>query len=762
MKKFTCILAIIVLGTAAHAQTYKPIFAKPLVVGIGSPPTGGVTITTNPLSTPFTLQLPLDDGAANQVLTTDGAGILSWVAAGGGLVNFTESVNTAAPNATVPVVRLLATNAATDVDVALTPKGSGALLAHIPDNGIAGGNKRGTYAVDWQRNRNANTQVASGAGAVIGGGQRNTASGFYSVVGGGTNNSAGAGRSFIGGGELNLANTFDYSTIVGGYNNTSLGEGDFIGGGYFNTTNGISVVAGGQSNTANGSYSAITGGFSNSASGIRSFIGGGFSNLANNSYATIAGGNDNTASGNSSVIGGGQTNTASGDYSSVGGGINNIASGAYSAIPGGRGLTLDASADRSFGFLAYDGANAMTISAAATAVFGNTDLWLANNDGAARGLVFFENYSGSGAFPNTANQIRVVAPASISADYSLTLPVDGGAANQVLATDGAGVLSWVAAGGLTNFTESVNTAAPNATVPVVQLLATNAATNVDIALTPKGTGALTAQVADNIAGGGNKRGAYAVDWQRGRSSNTMVASGNLTVIAGGNANTASGNTSTVGGGDNNTANGDYSAVGGGAVNTASGSYSAIPGGVDNTASGYISAVGGGWFNTASGNYSTVIGGKRAIASNYGQMAQSSSRFASNGDAQTSVYVAHQTTTDATPSELFLDDENLSARIAVAASSALRFHALVIGMTQNGANVGSYEISGCITRDNANNTAIVGNVNQTDFDETAGAAAWDATAVADNTNEALVIQVTGAAATTIRWVARVETSEVVFP
>jgi hypothetical protein len=38
--------------------------------------------------------------------------------------------------------------------------------------------------------------------------------------------------------------------------------------------------------------------------------------------------------------------------------------------------------------------------------------------------------------------ITLQAPASITASYSLTLPADDGAANQVLATDGAGILSW--------------------------------------------------------------------------------------------------------------------------------------------------------------------------------------------------------------------------------------------------------------------------------------------------------------------------------
>lgn len=39
--------------------------------------------------------------------------------------------------------------------------------------------------------------------------------------------------------------------------------------------------------------------------------------------------------------------------------------------------------------------------------------------------------------------ITIQAPASIAAPYTLTLPVDDGAAGEVLSTDGSGVLSWV-------------------------------------------------------------------------------------------------------------------------------------------------------------------------------------------------------------------------------------------------------------------------------------------------------------------------------
>lgn len=49
----------------------------------------------------------------------------------------------------------------------------------------------------------------------------------------------------------------------------------------------------------------------------------------------------------------------------------------------------------------------------------------------------FREASGSGT-----NYAAIKAPATLAADYTLTLPVDDGSANQFLKTDGSGVLSW--------------------------------------------------------------------------------------------------------------------------------------------------------------------------------------------------------------------------------------------------------------------------------------------------------------------------------
>ena len=48
---------------------------------------------------------------------------------------------------------------------------------------------------------------------------------------------------------------------------------------------------------------------------------------------------------------------------------------------------------------------------------------------------------------NGTNKITIIAPSSIGSDYTLTLPSDDGDADQVLSTNGSGVLSWVANSG---------------------------------------------------------------------------------------------------------------------------------------------------------------------------------------------------------------------------------------------------------------------------------------------------------------------------
>lgn len=270
----------------------------------------------------------------------DGGNETLTIAAAGGVTGFTGSQNTASPNNTVNASRLLVDAASTNADAVLQPKGTGAVLAQLPDSTTTGGNKRGANAVDLQTIRSTVFQVASGAQSVVTGGSDNRASGQYSsVLGGSSNHSAGAESTTVGG----TANTSSgtRSTIVGGLSNSCQRQDAFIGGGQSNiiSTSGThQVIAGGQSNIASASHAAIAGGIQNTSSGLQSFVGGGTVNVASGSTAVICGGDSNTASGTSAIVLGGFGNNASQNYSTILGGQSNTASQSYTVASGFRSV----------------------------------------------------------------------------------------------------------------------------------------------------------------------------------------------------------------------------------------------------------------------------------------------------------------------------------------------------------------------------------------------------------------------------------------
>ena len=238
------------------------------------------------------------------------------------------------------------------------------------------------------------------------------------------------------------------------------------------------------------------------------------------------------------------------------------------------------------------------------------------------------------------------------------------------------------------------------------------------------------------------------------------ANSTYATISGGQSNSASGLNTTVSGGYTNVAGANYATVGGGYFNTASDNYATVGGGVNNTASGGSggpATVGGGGGNTASGAYSTVSGGLNALAVQFGQNTQASGLFTQQGDAQTSVFVVRNSTSSATATDLFLDGSGGGTSIAVPSSGAMNFHVHIIGKTTGSpAAVGGWDVCGVIYNNSGTTTIMGTNVTIT-YNTPSG---WSVpTVFASGGN--LIIQVTGAASTNIRWVARVETAEVTY-
>jgi hypothetical protein len=213
------------------------------------------------------------------------------------LANFSSAQNTASPNGTIYANSLSATSAVTNTDFAIIPKGTGALLAAVPDGTATGGNKRGNNAIDLQMVRSAANRVASGNNSVVIGGLDSGASGQYSIAGGNNSQATAASSIAIGNNALSSATgavalgqsstaSGSYSVSIGQSNTASAANSVAIG--YSNTSQTGQNVAIGYGNTASGSLPCVAMGYSATASGS-SAISLGRSTIASGTYSVATG-----------------------------------------------------------------------------------------------------------------------------------------------------------------------------------------------------------------------------------------------------------------------------------------------------------------------------------------------------------------------------------------------------------------------------------------------------------------------------------------
>jgi hypothetical protein len=260
---------------------------------------------------------------------------------------------------------------------------------------------------------------------------------------------------------------------------------------------------------------------------------------------------------------------------------------------------------------------------------------------------------------------------------------------------------------------------------------------------------------NSSVGGGGYNSATAEDATvGGGGGNTSSARG--AAVSGGGSNDASGTYATIGGGFDNTASSGYgTTIGGGQNNVASNDVATVSGGEINTASGIGATVGGGGDNTASGFGATVPGGIQAKAPLHGQMAYASGQFASQGDAQASLYIMRGwTTSSGTWENLYLD--GASKLLTIPLSRTLTFDILVVGHSDTGESAG-YHCTGVIENVGWTTTLFGGGPCTELADEDTN---WNAQTVADTINSALAVQVQGHGET-IRWVATIRTAEVAW-
>jgi len=333
-----------------------------------------------------------------------------------------------------------------------------------------------------------------------------------------------------------------------------------------------------------------------------------------------------------------------------------------------------------------------------------------------------------------------------------------------------------AGGGVTGFTGSQNTSSPNNTVNASRLLVSASSTNADFVVQPKGTGAILAQLPDNTATGGNKRGARAVDLQMQRTLANQVASGSNSFTTGSD-NVASGSYGTALG-YMNTASGTYStAIGTG--NTCSADYAVGLGG-SNSVSG-VGAVALGYNNIASSNASIALGqqltsnGSYSVATNFnndvnskgysfvmlrGGRLQNDYTFtigsyrSTTGDGQATIKILHAATTNATPTAM--TGSGGSATYAFPSGRNVSVIATIQAMDSSG-NGGMFVRQALFSRTLA---AQIGTTQTVGTDIVSGALSGISVALAYSSGN-LNVNVTGLGATNIQWLCKLELTELQY-
>jgi len=415
------------------------------------------------------------------------------------------------------------------------------------------------------------------------------------------------------------------------------------------------------------------------------------------------------ASGFQSIVVGGTNNTASGTYSGVVVGFQNTASAQNSFVSGG-------SVNTASGYGAFIGSGVSNTSAGYYNFIGG-------------------GYTNSG----TANAAVTTQSGTMNATTAVTL--SGSNANIKVGQFITG----------TSIANNTYVAAISGTSLTLSQAASGSSTSTLSFFTPHGV----------VVGGGNNQatGSYSFiggGGNAGTAANRNTASGDWSFVGSGSKNTASGISSVVCGG------GTYDGVNGNG-NTASGAASFVGGGFSNTASNFGSIVIGGNGNTSSGNYSCVTGVNGTSRSINNSFVIASNAISTTGDCQTAILVVRTQTTNATATALTSDGSAATTnnQVILPNNSAYYFRGEVISGVTGGGNTKGWTIEGVIKRGaNAGSTALVGST-VTSMYADVGAATWTIALAADTTNGGLAVTFTGQAATTIRTVCSIKTTEMAY-
>jgi hypothetical protein len=229
--------------------------------------------------------------------------------------------------------------------------------------------------------------------------------------------------------------------------------------------------------------------------------------------------------------------------------------------------------------------------------------------------------------------------------------------------------------------------------------------------------------------------------------NTVSASG-AGAVSLGFGSTATGAYSGAFGGDQTAASGQRAmCVGSG---TASGSYA-----------GCISSKG----SNSNGDSAVVIGGSfgfgRSIVGLFVTPASDDPFTGGNsGNNQSTTLVLARQTTDATPTVLRSNSSSAgtSNQLILQDSAAYYFKGSIVGRVTSNGSASAWSFEGLIKRSTGAGTTVIVQSSLNLVGQDTGASSWAVAISADTTNGGLAVTCTGQAATTIKWVAKLEATE----
>lgn len=260
---------------------------------------------------------------------------------------------------------------------------------------------------------------------------------------------------------------------------------------------------------------------------------------------------------------------------------------------------------------------------------------------------------------------------------------------------------------------------------------------------------------NNIIGGGpySLTGDYNAVFGDGNSQNLGT---NYSIIAGYSHQVSADYVSVFGQAHNLNSNSGWSLVGG-HTNVLTNADMAFVFGQNHTATAGYSVILGGQYNEVSAGYSVAMG-FRARGRLHGQVTQATGAYnGGHNDQQTSVLTGGVSTTNNTPTEIYLDVDYGVHRLATQDNRAYLFKVKVVARNSAAQETAGYDLEFVFDRGATAATSRVSGITKNVIHE--DIAGWDVGVTADTTNGRPNISVTGENSKTIYWYARIEMTEV---